>query len=231
MSLGYLKRASLIPEARNSNVGFRCARSVQTRINLSPNRLCRRVTDGHDETSILLLRLPMKFYTIGYGGRLPEELAGLLVARGVRSVADVRIRPDRASMGAFVKARTPDKGIEKLLSERGIAYRSFLELGNLFREVDDWRGPYRELFDRGGRARQPAGRPAGIVLSALCRETRIRMSPAGHRRFPGRQQRLDGRAYRVKDTRGASLFSAPAANEWGRIRENRGSATGCRPRS
>jgi serine/threonine protein kinase/formylglycine-generating enzyme required for sulfatase activity len=36
VSLGYLKRASLIPEARDSNVGFRCARSVQTRINLSP---------------------------------------------------------------------------------------------------------------------------------------------------------------------------------------------------
>ena len=92
----------------------------------------------------------MKFYTIGYGGRRPEELASLLVAHGVRSVADVRIRPDRASMGAFVKARTADKGIEKLLSERGIAYRSFLELGNMFREFDDWRGPYRELFDRAG---------------------------------------------------------------------------------
>ena len=92
----------------------------------------------------------MKFYTIGYGGRLPDEFARLLVARGVRLVADVRIRPDRASMGAFVKARTAEKGIEKLLSERGIAYRSFLELGNLFRELDDWRVPYRELFERAG---------------------------------------------------------------------------------
>jgi uncharacterized protein (DUF488 family) len=92
----------------------------------------------------------MKFYTIGYGGRLPAEFASLLVAHGVRSVADVRIRPDRASMGAFVKARTADKGIERLLSERGIAYRSFLELGNMFRDLDDWHGPYRELFDRAG---------------------------------------------------------------------------------
>jgi uncharacterized protein (DUF488 family) len=92
----------------------------------------------------------MKFYTIGYGGRLPDEFASLLVAHGVRSIADVRIHPDRASMGAYVKARTPDKGIEKLLNDRDIAYRSILELGNMFRDMDDWRAPYRALFERAG---------------------------------------------------------------------------------
>jgi uncharacterized protein (DUF488 family) len=92
----------------------------------------------------------MKFYTIGYGGRVPEEFAGLLGLHGVRSVADVRIRPDRAAMGAYVKARTPDKGIERLLSERGIAYRSLLELGNMFLGRDDWLMPYRALFERAG---------------------------------------------------------------------------------
>jgi uncharacterized protein (DUF488 family) len=92
----------------------------------------------------------MKFYTIGYGGRLPDEFASLLVAHGVRSIADVRIHPDRASMGSYVKARTADKGIEKLLKERGIAYRSILELGNMFRDLDDWRAPYHALFERAG---------------------------------------------------------------------------------
>jgi uncharacterized protein (DUF488 family) len=91
-----------------------------------------------------------KFYTIGYGGRLPNEFASLLVAHEVRIVADVRIRPDRASMGAYVKARTPDKGIEKLLSDVGILYRSFLALGNMFKDMDDWQQPYRALFDRAG---------------------------------------------------------------------------------
>ena len=115
----------------------------------------------------------MKFYTIGYGGRSPEEFAGLLVAHGVRSVADVRIRPDRASMGSFVKARTAEKGIERLLSERGIAYRSFLELGNLFRELDDWHGPYRALFEHSGELL--VGRLAELVapFCLMCAEKRV----------------------------------------------------------
>jgi uncharacterized protein (DUF488 family) len=92
----------------------------------------------------------MKFYTIGYGGRVPEEFASLLALHQVRSVADVRIRPDRASIGAYVKARTPEKGIEKLLAERGILYRSFLELGNMFKDMDDWRPSYSALFERVG---------------------------------------------------------------------------------
>src|SRR5262245_41535635 len=92
----------------------------------------------------------MTFFTIGYGGRAPEGFVGLLVRHGVRSVADVRIRPDRASMGAYVKARTADKGIERLLGEQGIAYSSLLELGNLFLDLDDWRPSYHALFRRAG---------------------------------------------------------------------------------
>ena len=115
----------------------------------------------------------MKFYTIGYGGRSPDELVGLLEAHGAGVVVDVRIQPDRASMGAYVKARTPDKGIEKLLAGRGIAYRSFLELGNVFRELDDWREPYRELFDRAGEllVRRLVELPEAFCL--LCAEKRV----------------------------------------------------------
>jgi uncharacterized protein (DUF488 family) len=90
------------------------------------------------------------FYTIGYGGRRPAEFVELLVEHGVRAVADVRIRPDRASMGAYARARTPDKGIERLLGDRGIAYHAILELGNLFRDLQDWHAVYRAFFERTG---------------------------------------------------------------------------------
>ena len=92
----------------------------------------------------------MEFFTIGYGGRIPEEFLGLLALMVVRAMADVRIRPDRASMGAYTRARTHDKGIERLLAGQGIAYHHILELGNLFLDLEDWRAPYRELLRRSG---------------------------------------------------------------------------------
>ncbi len=115
----------------------------------------------------------MKFYTIGYGGRVPDDFAKLLAQHKIRSVADVRIHPDRASMGAYVKARSPEKGIEKLLADRGIAYHSILELGNLFRDVNDPVGLYRELFASAGEllvGRIPT-LPAPFCL--MCAEKRV----------------------------------------------------------
>lgn len=92
----------------------------------------------------------MKLYTIGYGGRDPDEFVRLLKARNIRAVADVRLRPDRSSMGAYVKARTPDKGIEGLLTRAGIQYFSFVELGNVFLYFEDWKTRYQDLITRAG---------------------------------------------------------------------------------
>jgi uncharacterized protein (DUF488 family) len=89
-------------------------------------------------------------YTIGYGGRSPEEFIGLLTGNGIVAVVDVRLRPDRSSMGVYAKAKDPEKGIERLLSRAGIRYFSFVELGNLFLDFDDWQVRYRLLMEKAG---------------------------------------------------------------------------------
>ena len=53
-------------------------------------------------------------------------------------------------MGVWVRAKTPDKGIEKWLSDAGIGYRSLVELGNVFIEYDDWQERYRRLLESSG---------------------------------------------------------------------------------
>jgi uncharacterized protein (DUF488 family) len=116
----------------------------------------------------------MTFYTIGYGGRPPEEFLDLLSDHQIRSIADVRIRPDRASMGAYTRARTPDKGIERLLAERGIAYFPILELGNLFFEREDWHPPYRELLQRTGTLLVSRLELLPSPFCLLCAEKRVK---------------------------------------------------------
>lgn len=115
----------------------------------------------------------MKIFTIGYGGRTREELISLLQKNTVKTVVDVRLRPDRASMGTWVKAKTPDKGIEKTLSEAGIAYRSLIELGNIFLEFEDWRNLYRQLLKGSGEllTRRLNGLPEPVCL--MCAEKSV----------------------------------------------------------
>src|SRR5574337_1934970 len=82
-------------------------------------------------------RAAMTVFTIGYGGRDKASLLALLHANGVNTIVDIRLRPDRASMGMWTKAKTADKGIEGWLAAAGIEYRSLVELGNLFRGFPD----------------------------------------------------------------------------------------------
>jgi uncharacterized protein (DUF488 family) len=95
-------------------------------------------------------RQPMRVYTIGYGERLPRDFVALFQQHRIPLVVDVRLRPDRASMGAYVRAKTPDKGIQGLLAGANIAYMSIVELGNVFIDCEDWHERYGRLWDRAG---------------------------------------------------------------------------------
>ena len=92
----------------------------------------------------------MKIFTIGYGGRNPQEFLRLLRKNGINAIVDVRLLPNRACMGAYVKASRDDKGIQALLATGNIRYFSFVELGNIFLYFDDWKRRYQFLIDKVG---------------------------------------------------------------------------------
>ena len=114
----------------------------------------------------------MTVFTIGYGGRSPQELLDLLKEHGIRAVVDVRLRPDRASMGTYVKAKDPDKGIRRLLAQAGIEYLSFVELGNIFLEFEDWRERYQRLLDQAGDLLTERIKETPEPFCLLCAEKR-----------------------------------------------------------
>jgi uncharacterized protein (DUF488 family) len=112
-------------------------------------------------------------FTIGYGGRMPEEFTNLLAAHGVKTVVDVRLRPDKAAMGSYAKAKDADKGIAGLLARAGIGYVSLPELGNVFLEYDDWAERYEKFLAAAGPLL--FDRFAGIAgpVCLMCAEKRV----------------------------------------------------------
>ncbi|MGE0824211.1 MAG: DUF488 family protein [Candidatus Binatia bacterium] len=92
----------------------------------------------------------MKFCTIGYGNRKPEEFVNLLTQHSVRTVVDVRLRPDKAYANYYAHRNTTNNGIQKLLADANINYVSLVELGNVFYGYPDWRERYQRLLEKAG---------------------------------------------------------------------------------
>jgi len=53
-------------------------------------------------------------------------------------------------MGVFAKAKTSDKGVEKLLGNAGLNYVSLIELGCPFLDLEDWQPRYTRLLEAAG---------------------------------------------------------------------------------
>jgi uncharacterized protein (DUF488 family) len=115
----------------------------------------------------------MKVFTIGYGGSSKEEFLSLLKFNGISTVVDIRLRPDRARIGFWSKAKTSDKGIEGWLSEAGIEYKSLIELGNIFLDYPNWHDWYEKMLNSCGEllTQRLINIPGPICL--LCAERKV----------------------------------------------------------
>ena len=115
----------------------------------------------------------MKFYTIGYGGRDPKDFLFYLKQSGVQTLVDLRLRPDRASRGAYTQAKPADKGIQKLLADAAIGYLTLTELGTLFRAYPDWPECYQRLLDQAGEVLTEGLKQAEAPFCLMCAEKKV----------------------------------------------------------
>lgn len=115
----------------------------------------------------------MKFFTIGYGGRAPSEFVEMLQRHGIRTVADIRLRPRQASMGCYVLAKSPDKGIQALLGRAGFGYSWVQELGNPFLGDEGWQTRYRDWIQVEGELRCRKLFELQEPVCLMCSEKRV----------------------------------------------------------
>ena len=111
-------------------------------------------------------------YTIGYGGRHPQDFVAILTQANIGLVCDVRAEPRRAYRGTYTF--NPEKGsgpLPRLLAQVGIAYEWFPELGNPDRQDPEIRA-FQQLMAREAESRLQRLRTCVQALRAclLCAE-------------------------------------------------------------
>ena len=128
--------------------------STESRVNLP--RRCYNCGSNNTVTVVTisnrigLTGLGMKIFTVGYGGRKPDEFIALLREHGINIIVDVRLKPEHAFMGTYSKSTDPHKGIQGLLERAAIQYVWAAELGNMFKDFDDWQEKYRRHLGETG---------------------------------------------------------------------------------
>ena len=92
-------------------------------------------------------------YTIGYGGRHPQDFVAILTQHDIELICDVRAEPRRAYRGIYTF--NPEKGrgpLPHLLAQAGIDYRWFPELGNPDRQDPEIRA-FQQLMAQEAESR------------------------------------------------------------------------------
>ena len=121
----------------------------------------------------------MKFYTVGYGNRPPEVFLEILQGAAIRTVIDIRYKPV-GRISSYTRTKSADKGIQGLLSSRGIAYLWLGELGNPFKDDDDWRTKYPPVLAAAWESARPKILVADGPACIMCGCLRIEMC---HRKY------------------------------------------------
>jgi uncharacterized protein (DUF488 family) len=138
----------------------------------------------------------MKVFSIGYGGRQPQDFITVLKENGIITLVDVRLLPDRSSFGSYKKAKESSKGIERLMSDAGIEYVWLRELGNIYMGSDDWREKYCSLLETEGDQRTERLLSLQFPICLLCAEK----DPDGcHRSIIA--EHLAGKGYEIEHLR------------------------------
>lgn len=99
---------------------------------------------------LVTLKRSTYIYTVGYGDRKPEELVEMLKTNKIKTVVDVRLRPDKSWSGKYKKTKNEEKGIEKVFKGTGIRYISVIELGNIFGDDLLWREKFKIYLEKIG---------------------------------------------------------------------------------